>query len=218
MTALAVRNASVESFNLPRVGAWSGSISLHLALIVLLLGSPIALHWVQQTPEQQIVTVLLPADSKPVAPIPALPQPPKAKLRPHVTHVVDANLPAQISVAAPATNMSIPVPAVLPVATSGVATTSDTPPTALAYGNRTQVAYPVSALRRREQGTVILRVLVSTTGLASIVQIERSSGSKDLDTAALSAVKHWHFTPATHAGLAQQAWARVPITFRLSTL
>lgn len=218
MTALAVRNATVESFNLPRVGAWSGSLSLHLLLVLLVFGSPAVVHLMRQAPAQQIITVILPADPKPVAPIPALPVPPKAKADPQAVHVVTRNLPTQISVTLPTSSMSIPVPAVVPMATSEVATATDTPPTALAYGNRTQVAYPLGALRRREQGTVILHVLVSTQGLASIVEIQRSSGSKDLDNAARAAVKQWHFHPATHAGLAQQAWAVVPITFRLSTL
>ncbi|MEO8959077.1 MAG: TonB family protein [Rudaea sp.] len=220
MTALSVRNASVDPFNLPRVGAWSGSISLHLALVLLLLGSPVALHWVRQAPAEQTITVILPADPKPVAPIPALPKPlTKAKTRPQLTHAVTPQPASPEAAIAPVTaTLSIPGPTVVSVASNEVAAASDTPPTALAYGNRTQVAYPLSALRRREEGTVILHVLVSAYGLASIVEIERSSGSTDLDNAARAAVKLWHFQPATHAGLAQQAWAVVPITFRLSTL
>ncbi len=220
MIALALRNRYLQSFNLPRVGAWSGSLSLHLAVVLLLLGSPVALHWVNKAPAEQTITVILPANAKPVAPIPALPEPlTRSRTRPHLTHVVVSQPVARVAPIVPVTaSIAIPGPSVVPIAAHDVAGSSATPPTALAYGNRTQVAYPADALRRHEEGTVILRVLVNTDGLASIVEIERSSGSTDLDNAARAAVRQWHFHPATHAGFAQQAWAVVPITFRLSSL
>ena len=218
MTALVVRNSALDSFNLPRVGAWSGSISLHLVLVLLLLGSPVALHWVRQAPAEQTIAVILPSKPKPVAPLPAMPEPPKAKAHAHATSTITKTLPTPIAVNVPATSLSIPDSVISPVAVAIPQALGDTPPTALAYGHSTEVAYPLGALRRHEQGTVILRVLVNSQGLASIVEIEHSSGSTELDNAARTAVKHWRFQPATHAGLAQQAWARVPITFQLSTL
>jgi protein TonB len=96
--------------------------------------------------------------------------------------------------------------------------TQETAPSAIAYGNRTRVAYPLEALRNREQGTVILRVLVGTDGSVLGVEIEKSSGSRSLDRAARDAVGKWRFHPATRNGVAHSAWASVPVTFNLSQL
>ena len=76
-------------------------------------------------------------------------------------------------------------------------------------------AYPTAARRNGEEGTVTLRVLVSTEGAPREVMLERSSGSSSLDAAALATVKTWRFTPARRGGEAQEAWVLVPIVFRL---
>ena len=94
----------------------------------------------------------------------------------------------------------------------------DSDPTALAYLTRTRVAYPREAIALHQQGTVILRVLVGTDGSAQEVEIETSSGSRSLDSAARDAVRHWTFRPGTRNGVAQSAWARVPIAFDLTQL
>ena len=78
--------------------------------------------------------------------------------------------------------------------------------------------YPIDAMRRHEQGTVILHVLVDADGKVLTVEIETSSGSPRLDRAARDAVRQWRFNPAKHGGAALSAWARVPVSFNLSTL
>jgi protein TonB len=75
--------------------------------------------------------------------------------------------------------------------------------------------YPLTARRAGEQGTVTLRVLVTTDGLASRVAVEKSSGSPHLDAAALEAVKAWRFTPARQGANSVESWMLVPIVFRL---
>jgi protein TonB len=65
---------------------------------------------------------------------------------------------------------------------------------------------------------VVLRVLVGIDGNPLTVEIETSSGSTQLDSAARTAVMHWSFRPGTRDGAAHSAWARVPISFDLSTL
>ena len=84
-----------------------------------------------------------------------------------------------------------------------------------AYLRNPAPAYPTAARRNGEEGTVTLRVLVSTDGVPREVMLERSSGSSSLDAAALATVKTWRFTPARRAGEAQEAWVLVPIVFRL---
>jgi protein TonB len=75
--------------------------------------------------------------------------------------------------------------------------------------------YPLTARRAGEQGTVTLRVLVLPDGRASRVAVEKSSGSPQLDAAALEAVKAWRFTPARRGADAVESWMLVPIVFRL---
>jgi protein TonB len=62
---------------------------------------------------------------------------------------------------------------------------------------------------------VTLRVLVTREGQPARVSIERSSGSSQLDGAALETVKTWRFVPARQGRESIEAWVLVPIVFRL---
>jgi protein TonB len=84
-----------------------------------------------------------------------------------------------------------------------------------AYLNNPQPRYPITARRRGEQGTVMLKVLVTREGSAGSVSVETSSGSTSLDQAALEAVKRWRFVPARRGMQPVEAWHLVPIVFRL---
>lgn len=86
----------------------------------------------------------------------------------------------------------------------------------LTYRDASPPSYPRDALRNGIEGTVQLRVLVDETGHVLDVQIERSSGDHQLDTAAREHVLHrWLFQPAQRDGVPMRAWGRVPIEFRL---
>jgi protein TonB len=75
--------------------------------------------------------------------------------------------------------------------------------------------YPDAARRAGEQGTVMLRVLVTREGLPGRVQVEKGSGSAHLDNAAVEAVRAWRFTPARQGGERVESWMLVPVVFRL---
>jgi len=60
--------------------------------------------------------------------------------------------------------------------------------------------YPLEAVRRAEQGTVILLIHVSPDGLAAGVDLLQGSGYVVLDRAARDAVATWHFLPAVKDG------------------
>jgi len=62
---------------------------------------------------------------------------------------------------------------------------------------------------------VTLRVLVSADGRPDRIELERSSGSKALDLAALHGVREWRFAPALRGGTPYAAWVLVPVIFRL---
>ena len=73
--------------------------------------------------------------------------------------------------------------------------------------------YPTESSRKRERGTVILRVLVDTTGHPADIRIERSSGYNRLDVAARDAVRKALFRPHEINGVAHPAQVLIPIEF-----
>ncbi len=86
---------------------------------------------------------------------------------------------------------------------------------AAAYLRNPPPRYPLIARRNGEQGTVTLRVLVTREGLPASVNVEKTSGSGHLDSAALDAVRTWRFVPARQGAQPIEAWVLVPIVFRL---
>lgn len=75
--------------------------------------------------------------------------------------------------------------------------------------------YPTRALRMRETGTVRVLVAVGADGVPTDVSVETSSQSRELDRAALDAVRKWRFRPAQRGGQAVAGSVVVPIEFRL---
>lgn len=75
--------------------------------------------------------------------------------------------------------------------------------------------YPQWALEEGITGTVIVLVRVDKTGTPIDVQVERSSHSRSLDRAAVSAVRNWHFHPPMRNGVPVEAMVQVPIVFDL---
>lgn len=75
--------------------------------------------------------------------------------------------------------------------------------------------YPTSAKIQKAEGRVLVKALVTANGSVTSASVETSSGHIDLDTAALEAVRQWHFRPAQRDGHAVDAWVNVPIHFKL---
>jgi protein TonB len=73
--------------------------------------------------------------------------------------------------------------------------------------------YPTESRRRRERGTVLLRVLIDPNGRPAQIQIERSSGFERLDMAARDAVEKAVFRPHEVNGIPQAAQVLIPIEF-----
>ena len=73
--------------------------------------------------------------------------------------------------------------------------------------------YPRESQRRREHGTVLLRVLVDAAGRPAQIEVERSSGFERLDDAARDAVAKFLFRPYEVNGVAQPAQVLIPIGF-----
>jgi protein TonB len=75
--------------------------------------------------------------------------------------------------------------------------------------------YPQAARRAGQEGTVRLRVEVSTLGRAAAVSVVTTSGHPLLDQAAATTVARWRFTPARLAGHPVPGTVEIPITFTL---
>ena len=107
-----------------------------------------------------------------------------------------------------------------PAAPAPVAPAPSAPPAMADLANpmpisRTPPRYPTRALRMRETGTVRVLVAVGADGVPTDVSVETSSQSRDLDRAALDAVRRWRFRPAQRGGQAVAGSVVVPIEFRL---
>jgi TonB family protein len=76
----------------------------------------------------------------------------------------------------------------------------DVVPARLASDLAAVCSYPDEALKANEQGVTQLRVSIDTSGAATSVALESSSGSERLDSAALACGPKLRFTPATRAG------------------
>lgn len=75
--------------------------------------------------------------------------------------------------------------------------------------------YPAKAARNGESGTTTLALLVGVDGRVSSARVEHSSGSRDLDRAAVNALSLCRFQPATENGVAQAAWAQLAYVWTL---
>lgn len=161
-----------------------------------------------------------------VAPKPARPvEPPKPRPVARTVPAPVASEPAPVLAtppSAPAPQAAAPVrsepaaPAAAPVAAQ--AAEPITPPVFDArYLDNPAPAYPSMSRRLREQGQVLLRVLVNAGGAADAVEIRATSGHERLDDAARDTVRRWRFVPAKRGAEAVPAWVVVPITFRLES-
>jgi protein TonB len=104
---------------------------------------------------------------------------------------------------------------IAPAASSGTSSGSGSAPlvASVEYIRAEPPVYPKESQRRRERGTVVLRVLVDALGRPAQVQVERSSGFDRLDAAARAAVEKFLFRPYEVNGVAQAAQVLIPIGF-----
>lgn len=76
--------------------------------------------------------------------------------------------------------------------------------------------YPAQSRKMREQGLVVLRVIIDEQGLACDIGVESSSGHARLDAAAKDAVARAAFRPYIEDGLPRRALVLIPIEFSLN--
>lgn len=210
-------------------GCLLASIVLH---VVVALGLP---GWWRSEPPQipPVLDVVLIPQTAVVPAVPVAPTVPPVNPRAKPAAVAPAPRTVPVAAAVPvevaptvATETAVspvaesakqaaapPAPSVAPRAEQTV-----TPPVFnAAYLRNPPPRYPPAARRNSEEGTVVLRVLVTTDGTASRTELDRSSGSTSLDSAALEAVRNWRFVPARRGAQNIEDWVRVPVVFRLES-
>ncbi|WP_196221375.1 energy transducer TonB [Sansalvadorimonas verongulae] len=82
-------------------------------------------------------------------------------------------------------------------------------------GRQVQPAYPYRARKLHHQGTVILDIKLDEKGKIVTLEVEKTSGYRSLDKAAVSAVGRWRFQPLIENGHGVRSRVRVPVRFRL---
>jgi len=163
-------------------------------------------------PEQVIKPKPLPKpEPKPEPAKPKKRQPPKAKPLPKAP-------PSEKAIQAPAPEPEVVKPVkAAPAKTAPPAEPAVQPPSAQAQGLQNRAPkYPQLSRKKKEQGTVLLKLLVKADGTVGTISVLKSSGFSRLDQAALQAVKHWRFVPAKQQGQSIDFWYEMPMTFALN--
>jgi len=75
--------------------------------------------------------------------------------------------------------------------------------------------YPKASLMNEEQGNVSMAFLVGTDGNVIESKVEKSSGYKNLDKAAIKALSACKFKPGTKDGSVAQTWTKVDYDWKL---
>ena len=196
-----------------RIGLTVAVAMLAIAVIALLSYAPARQALLQAAPI--MVELISPPKAEPPRPPPPVELP---KPRP-VMKAIQVPLQAPVLSApaeAPSPVVAPPPPPPAPVAVAPPEPV--TPPVFNAnYLDNPAPAYPAMSRRMREEGKVLLRVLVNPKGGADEVQVRTSSGSARLDDAARDTVRRWKFVPARRGAEAVPAWVLIPISFRLES-
>ena len=202
-----------------RLLAWLAILGLHVSALAAVMALPSESNPPSPEPEPLMVRFITEA-ARPHEPPPAQPPPPP---RPAPKLVASARpTPAAIATTPepePVEPLAAPEPPAPPAPAPAVEAPAEpvVPPSFVAaYLNNPGPKYPYLSRQRREEGEVLLKVLVGVEGRAREVHVERSSGSERLDAAAVEVVQaRWRFEPARRGSASVEAWVLVPIIFQL---
>ncbi|HTT79031.1 MAG TPA: energy transducer TonB [Stellaceae bacterium] len=154
----------------------------------------------------------------------AKPPPPNTPPPPQLANLLPPYIPppeVRIQQPATATNaitavVHVPPPAPAPAAAPAPRPQPVHVPAVLGAASRCQKPeYPPMAERLGEQGTVVLRFLVSANGAVLRSEVASSSGHARLDDAARDALSQCQFRPGTVDGRPEQSWAVIKYNWRI---
>ncbi|MFC4308401.1 energy transducer TonB [Steroidobacter flavus] len=124
------------------------------------------------------------------------------------------DIPTELAPSAKA--ITVPVQAPPPPATQAADRSTPKLVSTVEYVREPSPRYPPQSRRLREQGLVVLRVVIDERGEASSIEIETSSGHARLDDAARDAVLRAAFRPYVEDGEPRRALVLIPIEFALN--
>jgi TonB family protein len=82
---------------------------------------------------------------------------------------------------------------------------------------KVQPVYVEIARKNGIQGTIYVEARIMKDGTVSEVKISKNkTGSKELEQAAIDAIKQWTFKPFEHQDSTTSIWATIPIKFKLA--
>ncbi len=84
------------------------------------------------------------------------------------------------------------------------------------YKVKPELVYPDAAKDTGDKGTVIVKVLIDSTGKVTKATVDKSSGSGILDKAALEIAQKTVFFPYEENGVAQAIYTTMPLEFHLN--
>jgi protein TonB len=204
--------------------------ALHVAIGALFIHSMHSRHLSLSKINEQVLVMLDPQPVDPPPPPPLLPMLPQSmpKIVPPTLVAPEPEVPVVAPPPDAAPVHATPTPDAAPTA-AGPAHAPDAAPGAQAKAvpNQARTAvladpkacalpdYPARAARDGTTGTTLLALLVGADGRVSASRIERSSGSRDLDRAAVNALSLCKFKPATNNGVAEAGWAQLAYVWTL---
>ncbi len=106
------------------------------------------------------------------------------------------------------------IAAVALAAVGNFAMAAETP--AIFDSKNCKAEYPKAALMNEEQGVVSMAFLVSADGKVLESKLEKTSGFKSLDKAAMSAITACKFKPGSKDGKPDSTWTKVEYNWTLS--
>lgn len=203
-------------------------VVFHVVLGVCLvksMGVKLLARPVEATPFTLMPDVVIPVPPQPTDALP----PPTLPAPPVFVPQVEVLLPTPAlpdTVTTTTTASADPVPparvtgdATTPPATSGSGTGTGTGVarvrSAAMVDGCAKPDYPKQAARNGDAGIVTLALLVGVDGRVTGARIEHSSGFRDLDRAALTALSLCTFKPAMQGDVAQAGWALIAYEWKL---
>jgi len=174
------------------------------------------------------LTVLLQPDPVQPPPVPIDPPTPMPQVTPPPIVVprievevppppVDTPLQATTTQAPPTQQAAQPVQAELPArpATTAASTGAMRSAVLADASGCAKPNYPAASARNGDQGMVTLALLVGADGRVTSSRIQKSSGFRELDRAAVNALSLCQFKPAMNNGVPEAGWGQIAYVWTL---
>ena len=212
--------SQVEKSPVKKFGGLAFVIFLHLFIVYALVTG--LARKVVDVIKQPLETKIIEEMKKPPPPDVPPPPPPPKLLAPPPPFIpppeVQISQPTPVNTISQVSNVQPDNP-VMPAARAPEAPPSTTGavnvPAVVDFNTCAKPEYPRNSQRNEETGTVTLSFLIGLDGRVVDSKIEKSSGFKDLDKTARSALSLCKFKPGTIDGKPQQSWTKVQYVWKL---